>query len=267
VSIGYEIGRPPGREALRAALAMAPQRLDLAALAVARLHAPNLDPARALEQLDALAQEALRRPGAPLEAVLSVLRAEGFRGDTVAYDDPRNSCLHEVLERRRGLPILLSVVFMEVGWRAGVEFSGLALPGHFMIRHEGTFVDPFSGGAVLTRAQAEARVREVVPDATIGAEALKAASVETICWRMLNNLRGSYQRRGLSEQVLQCVDLMLELRPGHLVELRFRGELLAKMGAFTAALRDLERVSNAQPSDTGLQRAIARLRGRVGMRH
>lgn len=268
MSLGYEIGRPPGRDELRTALSMAPQRLDLAALAIARLHHPTLDPAPALERLDALAAEARARPGDRLEAVLSVLREEDFRGDALTYDDPRNSCLDLVLERRRGLPILLSVVFMEVGWRAGVEFAGLALPGHFMVRHHDTIIDPFGGGRVLSREACEQRVREVVPDATLSDEALRPAPVEAICWRMLNNLRGSYQRRGLQEQVLRVVDLMLELRPRHPVELRFRGELLARMGAFKAALADLEQVLATRPADAaGLQRQIKSLRDRVGLLH
>ncbi len=268
MTIGYELGRPPGKEDLLAALAMAPPRLDLAALAIARVHRPQLDPRPALEQLDALAAEALRRGGDPLESVLSVLREEGFRGDDAHYDDPINSCLDAVLERRRGLPILLSVVFMEVGWRAGVEFLGLALPGHFMVRHHDTIIDPFSGGRVLTRAQCEARIRTVVPEATLGDDDLRPAPVDAICWRMLNNLRGSYQRRGLGDQVLRVVDLMLALRPDHPVELRARAELLVRMGAYRAAVSDLEHVLAMGPADaTSLRRLIAGLRERAGPLH
>ncbi len=253
---GYELGRPPGKQQLHAALAMSPQRLDLAALAIARVHHPDLDPGPALAQLDALAARARAIPGSRLEAVLDVLAEEGFRGDAETYDDPRNSCLDVVLERRRGLPILLSVVYLEVGWRAGVQFDGLALPGHFMVRHHQAFIDPFNGGRVIAR------------DPKWSDEDLRPASVEAICVRMLNNLRGSYLRRGLTDQALRVIDLQLELRPQHPAELRARAELLVRLGAFGAAVTDLERVLAGRPSDApAIQRTIAALREKVGLSH
>ena len=170
------------------------RRLDELALALAG-EFRDVDARGAIASLDALGaalsravEQTSRTPDAVVDACRQVLGgADGFRGDQVRYDHPDNSMLDLVLTRRRGLPILLSVVYVEVARRAGIEFAGVGLPGHFVVGHFGVdppvLLDPFAGGeTVTTAADREALIRPW--------------GVHEIAMRMLNNLVAAYQRRG-----------------------------------------------------------------------
>lgn len=125
--------------------------LDEAAVLIAVHADPSADVEGALAELDAVAT---RCPGTSLDDLRRHLfGTEGFRGDDEDYYDPANSLLHRVLERRRGIPIMLSVVTMEVGHRIGLAIDGIGMPGHFLVRHEDTLFDPFNRGAVLDATQ------------------------------------------------------------------------------------------------------------------
>lgn len=188
------------------ALAMTPDApLDELALAIASEFRP-VDVDRAMERLDALAAEIdpdAIGPGAELEAVVSVLGDEhGFTGDRRSYDAPANSMLDLVLERRRGLPIVLSVVYVEVARRAGIPLAGVGLPGHFVCGHVGgpqvLLVDPFNGGRpILPAGTTPAAVRPWTPHET--------------ALRMLNNLLASYARRGDLARAIRAAELRLLL--------------------------------------------------------
>ena len=158
-------------------------------------------------RLDELAGEvALQRapagePGAGTAALREVLGVRhGFRGDREDYDDPRNSMLQLVLERRLGLPISLSVLYVAVARRADITLSGVGLPGHFIVGDLGAvppvLLDPFTGGTVLS-AQPPAGAR--------------AWSAHEIALRMLNDLVGSYGRRGDLGRTIQAAQLRLAL--------------------------------------------------------
>jgi regulator of sirC expression with transglutaminase-like and TPR domain len=119
--------------------------LDEAALMIAVHADPATDVEGALAMLDELAATS---PGPTFEELRHHLFvAEGFRGDDGDYYDPANSMLDKVLARRRGIPITLSVIAIEVGRRLGVVIEGVGMPGHFLARHGGTVLDPFNGGA------------------------------------------------------------------------------------------------------------------------
>src|SRR5215210_192398 len=168
--------------------------LDELALALAA-EFRRVDASAARATLDALGAEIANAVGgragsgaaAEARACADVLGGvHGFAGDRDEYDHPDNSMLDRVLERRRGLPILLSVVYVAAAGRAGVPLAGVGLPGHFVVGHFGTdrpvLLDPFAGGAEL-RGDVDAQwVRPWTPSET--------------AMRMLNNLVGSYQRRG-----------------------------------------------------------------------
>jgi regulator of sirC expression with transglutaminase-like and TPR domain len=139
-----------------------------------------------------------------------VLRDAGFTGDRDAYDDPRNSFLHTVIERRRGLPILLSVLTIGVARRVGVPIEGIGLPGHFVVADrsggEPRYLDPFDGWAELD----EGRLREIVRSAGGGELAshhLEPVGPVPILRRMLLNLRGSYLNRRRLADALWTVEL------------------------------------------------------------
>lgn len=178
--------------------------LDELALALAAQFGP-VDAPAALAHLDALASEVRTSAGTPAEqvdALVDVLaRRHGFEGDREDYDHPDNSMLHVVLERRRGLPILLSVVYVEVARRAGIPLAGFGLPGHYVCGHVATepplLVDPFNDGA---------RVHADVP-----AELVRPWGAHETILRMLNNLVAAYGRRGDLGRALRAAELRVAL--------------------------------------------------------
>ncbi|MDX2009535.1 MAG: transglutaminase-like domain-containing protein [Myxococcaceae bacterium] len=276
----YELGQPPGKAQLLHALSGTPPRLDLAALAIARLVSADVDDAAALETLDALGARVERRrslgPDAGplaakdgLDALVSVLAdEEGFSGDAHTYHAPENSSLPLVLERKRGLPIALSVLYAEVGRRAGLAVEGVGLPGHFIARLEGVYFDPFGGGRRLSLDDLKALVARA--QVAFSPKQLEPVPARAIAWRMINNLKGTWLQQGETERALHAVDLLLAMQPDHPAELRLRASLLVDLGAFVAALADLKRCLSLakDPSDeAGLKRAIEGVRARIGQLH
>jgi regulator of sirC expression with transglutaminase-like and TPR domain len=200
-------------------------RLDELALAIAA-EFRTVDGPAALAALDALgadladavARTGTRRPDAEaIECAEALGRRAGFTGDTEHYDDPANSMLDVVLERRRGLPILLSVVYVEVGRRAGVALAGVGLPGHFVVGHFGAtppvLIDPFAGGAPV--------------DGEHPAGIVRPWHAHEIALRMLNNLVGSYRRRGDLASAIRAASMRLDLPTGEAMRDAMRQELLA----------------------------------------
>lgn len=261
MSITSTYSPPLARERLVSALAADPPRLDLAALAIATIRQPDLDAAACLHTLDALAArvqvEMERHEGhgqvlAGLTALRHVLAdIEGFRGDEEDYHSPENSFLDRVLERKVGLPITLSVVYLEVARRAGIPLYGVPFPGHFLVACEAgdhkLVVDPFHGGEILTEEGCRELLERVAPQLRFTPSMLSPAPVELITYRMLSNLRRVYLEREECEQGLAVVDLLLMLAPNHPGELRTRAALLANLGAYRAALKDVERCLELSP--------------------
>ena len=150
--------------------------LDLAVALIASEEQSGVASRDVLEALDALALRLRIPSGAPLVEQVArlnhLLFTEcGFRGDDETYDDPRNSLLDQVLERRKGLPILLSVLTIEVGRRVGLALDGVAFPSHFLIspRHAEPrfFLDPFHGGRILRREHLTQRLMAMTGGRTL----------------------------------------------------------------------------------------------------
>ncbi|XXF79829.1 transglutaminase-like domain-containing protein [Myxococcaceae bacterium GXIMD 01537] len=254
-------GSPLARERLVSALAADPPRLDLAALAIATLACPELDAPGCLHTLDALAarvQVEVERHCergemlGQLQALRHVLAdIEGFRGNAEDYHDPQNSFLNRVLERKVGLPIGLSVVYLEVARRAGIRLFGVSFPGHFLVACEAgdhkLVVDPFNSGNILTVHGCSELLKRVAPQLKFDPSMLAPAPVELIAYRMLSNLRRIYLEREDAERGLAVVDLLLLLAPNHPGELRTRAALLASLGAYRAALKDVEKCLELSP--------------------
>lgn len=174
--------------------------LDEASLCIAAVLDPGVDVEHGLHQLDVLAA---RCPAPTLDALMRHLfgsKGEGFRGNVDDYYDPRNSFLHEVLRRRVGIPITLSLVAMEVGRRLGVPMDGVGMPGHFLLRDKvdpSVFCDPFNGGRFLDAAGCEQLFRSVAgPERPWYPGFLDPVPRPAIVARMLANLQGVYERRG-----------------------------------------------------------------------
>lgn len=217
--------------------------LGLACLLIGAEVFPDLDVAEGLAELDALAGNA-----APLmvsgEEAAGLRRAladdAGFRGYGDDYGDLRASLLHEVLRRRRGLPILLSVVYLEVARRAGVPAFGVGLPGHFVVSVAGGLVDPFYG-RLVSRAELESRLGST--DLDLGP--WPTASIVT---RVLANVRAASARHDKLRTRLWAVELSM-LVPSHSLALRKeRGEILIQLGDYLAAAFELEAYADAVAS-------------------
>jgi regulator of sirC expression with transglutaminase-like and TPR domain len=211
---------------------------------------PSLDVQHWLGQLDALGHRASERLTSEMDvdrAASAVARflfeEEGFRGNTEDYYDPRNSFLNDVLDRRLGIPITLSVVYVAVAARAGLEAAGVGLPGHFVVRAERRgrhrLLDPFHGGALLDRAACEALVSRVRPGGgPLDPRWLAPVTTQQIFVRMLSNLKAAYSSLGDWTRALGAVERILLLTPDTLEEIRDRGTLYARLGQGAAAVRD-----------------------------
>ncbi len=254
--------------------------LGRAALAVARLEHPDLDEARELARLDALAARVgARRQGDGGAAALERLRRflfdeEGFRGNDGEYYDPRNSCLNDVLDRKLGIPITLSVLTMEVGRRIGLDIAGVGLPGHFIVSAavgRGVLFDPFHGGVVLTPAAAADVAAKAVGRPVKLEEAHWApCSRRQIVVRMLRNLKTIYARGQDWGRALGVIDRLLLIDPDAPTHLRDRGTVLVKAGRLWEGAAEWEcyltRFPSAQDAES-FRQELRRVRQELGARN
>ena len=253
-----------------AQLALSPDPdLAVAALMIARLEYPRLDAGRYLDELDALGREAARRVteargvGGDTPAQVDpdayarvtalndyLFREERFVGNDVQYEDPRNSFLNEVLDRRTGIPITLALVYMEVARRAGLTVEGVNFPGHFLVRcparrgsrySKDLIIDAHHGGALLSEDACRGLLRRHAGDGDAWeAHLVGHATKAQILSRMLLNLKRAYVRMFSFPQARDVTELLLAVDPSALDELRDRGMLAYQLNDFSSALRDLQ---------------------------
>ena len=233
--------------------------LATAALLIARLEYPHLDASRYLDRLDRMGRAAADRldrapDGDPRRQVAALnnylFEEEGFTGNRQHYDDPRNSFLNAVLDRRSGIPVTLALVYMEVARRAGLRVEGVNFPGHFLLRmptrvpvagDDVLILDPFHRGAILSETDCRRLLRDHAgDDAEFEPELLARATKLQILVRMLVNLKRIYVQMRSFPQGRAMTELLLALDPSALTELRDRGLLAYNLNDFPAALRDLE---------------------------
>ena len=232
------------------------------ALIVASEVRPEIDIDAGLGLLDELTErvsplvEAAETPSAAVVALNHALfELERFRGNQERYDDPRNSFLDEVLSTRRGLPITLSVIYVEVARRLGQVAYGVGFPGHFLAKvvdvddvpeHE-MIVDPFFG-RVLSLDDCADRIRAAAgEEVTLDAAWLQPVTSNDIYVRMLNNLKLLYLRQGDGLGALGCFDRIVTLAPLAAFEFRDRGMLLERMECVNAAIDDYSRFLELVP--------------------
>ena len=201
--------------------------LDEAALLIAA-HDHAVDLPAELRALDALAASIPAADAPTLAHALFVEHA--FAGNTIDYGDPRNSYLDEVLRRRLGLPIALSVLMIEVGRRRGIALVGVGMPGHFLVGSDDGFVDPFHGGTVLDAADARRLFDQTHPGAPFFDHYLDPVGARAVLSRMLANLVNTFLGR-TPMQARWALQLRLEIPGLPEVERRQGEEALRRLGA------------------------------------
>ncbi|HVY06588.1 MAG TPA: tetratricopeptide repeat protein [Burkholderiales bacterium] len=232
-----------------------------AALLIASHGYPELNVAAYLSRIDELAYMLRLRiaeeedvPGRITILNRFLFEELGFAANADDYYDPRNSFLNEVLERRLGIPITLSVIYMELGRRVGLPLQGVSFPGHFLVKcafGEGTVVlDPYSRGISLGLPELQKKLREVrggEVSKAIVAELLVSASNKEIIVRLLRNLKAIYLREGDLDKALPIVNWILDTAPDQTPELRDRGMIYQELECSRAALADFETYLGRMP--------------------
>lgn len=242
-------------------------RVDLAeaALTIATGAYPDLDVTDWLHVLERLASGV-----GDLQDLRARLFTElGLRGDSDTYYDPDNTFLQRVLERRRGIPISLSVITMEVGRRAGLRIEGVGMPGHFVVSvpAEGVYLDPFGGGTVLDDERLETLFRSTTgagPEIRFGPGLLPVVGPYEILTRTLANLRALYRAAGAAADLEWVTRMRLALPGASAADIIQLGEALAAQGRLTAGAVELERHAEQYPAEADTLIAAARaLRARL----
>ena len=256
--------------------------LDEAALLIAAEEYDGLQIETYLAELDRLAERAAERLSGVREDGERAARLnrflffdERFTGNRSDYYDPRNSYLNEVIDRRSGIPITLSVVYMAVAARLGIDVRGISFPGHFLLKWIGDeqeiVIDAFQGTS-LSITDCQERL-----DATLGSPMelkpelhLRPAGQREILVRMLGNLKGIFfQRRDWNRALDSCERILLML-PEAPIELRDRGLVLEQLDCCYAAAADLDRFLELAPEDPSAEAVRARraiIAGKLGSLH
>lgn len=232
------------------------------ALLIARDEYPDLDAAGCSALVDTYA-DALRPQlagdldlPARLTAINRYLFEElGFAGNNGQYDDPRNSYLNDVLDRKLGIPISLAVIQMEVTRRVGLPLDGVSFPGHFLVRlpvDDGILVlDPYNKGRPVSaeelRERASPHLGGQMPDDQQLLQILAPATHRVILMRMLRNLKGLYAEQGDWERVARSADRLLKLAPDTAEAVRDRGLAYRALGHVKGARADLSRYLQLLP--------------------
>jgi regulator of sirC expression with transglutaminase-like and TPR domain len=227
--------------------------LALAALYIAGEEYPHLKPAEYLNTLDRMAAEvqkqlpSQRYPLRMLQAINKYLYDDlGFSGNQAEYYSPRNSFLNDVIEQRTGIPITLSLVYLEIARRIGFKMVGIGMPGHFLIRPEfeeaGIFVDAFNRGEILFEQDCRERLAQVYqqPIRDIPPEFMAPISNRRFLARMLTNLKMVYLSQKELPKALAAVERIVVLFPEAVMEVRDRGLLYYQLGRLNEAEPDLQ---------------------------
>jgi regulator of sirC expression with transglutaminase-like and TPR domain len=241
--------------------------LDRVALEIARIEHPHLDATASIAELDRLAWAVAERAGDLsdgrrfVEAANSCLFGDaGFRGNENDYYNPDNSCLNRVLETRLGIPITLSVMYIEIARRLAKPVHGVGLPFHFLVRYDDpgytAIIDPFHGGAILDEAQCCQLLQVESLDPVL----LEPVDRRYIAMRMINNLRGVYFGRRESLKALQVLDLLIAADPDSPEEHRQRAAALLHERRIAEALTAFQRYLTLAPNAPDRERVEEQMR-------
>jgi regulator of sirC expression with transglutaminase-like and TPR domain len=230
-----------------------------AAFCIAQQEYPDLDPEPYVAQLDTWASAIADRlpeeryPLRIVKAISAYFSDElGFQGNTGEYYDPRNSYLNDVLDRRIGIPISLSLIYLELAKRLDFPMVGIGMPGHFLVRPDfeaaEIFVDVFNGGEILFPEDCQARLSEIYGQPIeLRPEFLVPIQPRRILVRLLMNLKGIYLSKRDIPRTLRTLENILMVWPESIEERRDRGLLYFQQGRYVEARHDLEFYLQALP--------------------
>lgn len=269
--------QPAARAGFTRVVQMPERELDLAegGLWIAAEEYPDLRPSIYLERIARMAQELRRRirPETDPRRVVDICNTYffedlRFRGNREDYHDPRNSFLNDVIERRLGIPVTLSVVYLAVGERAGLPVRGVGMPGHFLVKYAPAvagpeiFIDAFNA-RTLDRRGCEKLLEEMYGEAlTMRPAFLEPMGKRQILARILNNLKGLYLSRGDLHRALAASDRIVLADPHLTAEWRDRGLIEFQLRRDAAALQDFNRYLAQRPEPEDAAR-IRQLRGEL----
>jgi regulator of sirC expression with transglutaminase-like and TPR domain len=237
------------------------EQIDLgrAALTIALTDYPDLDVASYLARIDHVALEVSRRLDSEGDIYRSIaalnyvlFKQYGFHGNRNDYFDPKNSFMNEVIERKTGIPITLSVLYMEVAKRVGLMLDGVGFPGHFLVKRVGEpqeiVIDPFNGGEIKSREDLD-RMLFNLQGGKIGfhSDFLAASTKKDILKRMLANLKAIYINGNDLVKSLSVLDHLLILDPTSAEDARDRGVVYLKLECYTQARQDFETYLRLRP--------------------
>ncbi len=238
------------------------ERVDLlrSALTFARIEDPQLDIedyVRRVDELAARVSEKIEDPDDPAQVIAALndvlFREEMFRGNTVDYYSPRNSFLHDVLDRRLGIPITLALVYMEVARRVGFQLFGVGMPGHFLLKHydvdgQAILIDAFERGSIVTEDDCRQKLDSIYSgQVALQPEFLLPVTRRQMLTRMLNNLRSIYLSQRDFRRAVQVVDLILVIYPRSPEDMKQRAVLRYNLNDFRGALSDFEEYVKMSP--------------------
>jgi regulator of sirC expression with transglutaminase-like and TPR domain len=237
-------------------------RLAEAALYIARDEYPQIDIPAYLELLKnwstLLRKEASRKPGhSRLDLLHDLLfQRMHFSGNIDNYYDPKNSFLNDVIDSRKGIPISLSVIYLELAWSLGLDATGIGFPGHFLVRvnHRGetVYVDAFHKGKIMSANDCVEFWNDISEgEVQFQENFLSSMNKHQILIRMLRNLKGIYLEQKNYKKVIRIMDKLIVLNPGVPEEIRDRGIIHYQIQAYRLALQDFESYISAasQPDD------------------
>jgi regulator of sirC expression with transglutaminase-like and TPR domain len=268
---------PRSRSLFGEIVARSDDAVDLAeaSLLIACEAYPDLEVPRYLARLEEMAVSLRERLAGAADApdLISALNRYlfgelGFRGNTENYYDPRNSFLNDVLDRRTGIPITLSALYIEVGRRVGLAVEGVGLPGHFIVKAAGPqgdiLVDPFHGGALLSQEDCQRRLDRIYEGRVqMEPSMLAPCGRKPMLARMLRNLKAIYTQLEDHPRALGTLELLLKIQPDSAEDVRDRGLLYAALDCYGLAARDLEAylgMAPGAPDRVALKATIEQLR-------
>jgi regulator of sirC expression with transglutaminase-like and TPR domain len=255
------VSTDPYHRDFRQAVDRPEDKIDLgrAALTIALTDYPNLDVLDYLARIDQLAGEVASRLDSEADIYRSMaalnyvlFKQHGFHGNRKDYFDPKNSFLNEVIERKTGIPITLSVLYMEVAQRVGLALDGVGFPGHFLVKCVGDgeeiVIDPFDGGEIKSRANIDKMLFNLYGGkVAFHSDLLAPSTKRDILKRMLANLKAIYINENDLVKSLSVLDRVLILDPASAEDARDRGVVYLRLECYAQAREDFETYLRLRP--------------------